>query len=919
MAYQNSSYAYNQRKTEGASGAREYHQPSRVPLPQTGYIDSMSDNYTRPPRLSATFIPGREDDFCSPEIVSPAPQRIMPEVPSNMQEQLSHLELEARNPPTHRMSIASTASGMQSPPFLDQHRIQNHYPSQQLARGPGFNASYEHTNASAYQNIDRDYSRTGGVRPDPESPKFSPFPKPLNPGPNVPLSDEDKEEVLERARSLVLKSTDPEMQLAWAQDALSWVEVASQFANRLQSEGQPARPITPKVEHSLRVDALSIVGFLADQHHPKAEFMKSMWLEFGKFGHRIDKKEAFMGYKRAAEKGYARAEYRMGMQFESSNNSVKAIDHYNRGVGMGDSAAHYRLGMMTLLGQHGMSLDYPQGVELIRYSADTADENAPQGAYVYGMLLAHELPNISVPEQFLPFDLNEAKLFIEKAAYLGFSKAQLKMAQAYELCQLGCEFEPSLSLHYNALAARQGESEADMAISKWFLCGYESLFEKNEELAFTYAKRAAGAKMATAEFAMGYFYEIGMYVAVDLEESASWYKRASEHGNKDALGRIDSIRKNSALSKSDHEQVAISRIKSMHGSQRGVRPDRFKQRGAPMTPIADEAMDMPDPRNTYDGFSGQLRGQNPPPPKPKVAAPYPEDDVAHLPGGYANGPNGPFNGQGLRPHSSVHEGPLADRPASTFGILPPQHGNNGITSAGPLRPSSSMGNMHIPAGRGHDPAGRAGVVSSGWEPQVPPPHRQPSQHPPQTHGILPPVDIGPPMNFDQGHGRGKPPPLNTSKPQPPRPQGYPHDSRQSSGPQGYNSRPDPSAARREPPSANRPPRGASMMSPSPITSPQSSGGYGGMQSPSFQQNPNRASGPSQRPPPGHTMASQRQPSSHTVASQDSRPPSAAPSTAPSTAPSVASTAPKKPVKAGPATFEQMGIPVAKKEEDCCVM
>ena len=38
--------------------------------------------------------------------------------------------------------------------------------------------------------------------------------------------------------------------------------------------------------------------------------------------------------------------------------------------------------MMTLLGQHGVGLDYSRGIALIRKSADAADENAPQGAYV---------------------------------------------------------------------------------------------------------------------------------------------------------------------------------------------------------------------------------------------------------------------------------------------------------------------------------------------------------------------------------------------------------------------------------------------------------------------------------------------------------------------------------------------------------
>lgn len=77
------------------------------------------------------------------------------------------------------------------------------------------------------------------------------------------------------------------------------------------------------------------------------------------------------------------------------------------------------------------------------------------------------------------------------------------MGTAYELCQLGCDFNPALSLHYNALAARQGESEADMAISKWFLCGHEGVFDKNEELAFKYAQRAAAGGLGTAEFAIG--------------------------------------------------------------------------------------------------------------------------------------------------------------------------------------------------------------------------------------------------------------------------------------------------------------------------------------------------------------------------------------------------------------------------------
>ena len=44
--------------------------------------------------------------------------------------------------------------------------------------------------------------------------------------------------------------------------------------------------------------------------------------------------------------------------------------------------------MMTLLGQNGQKQDFRKGMELIKFSADAADENAPQGAYVSAHMLS---------------------------------------------------------------------------------------------------------------------------------------------------------------------------------------------------------------------------------------------------------------------------------------------------------------------------------------------------------------------------------------------------------------------------------------------------------------------------------------------------------------------------------------------------
>lgn len=541
----------------------------------------------------------------------------MPEVPGNIQENLAHLELEAN--PVNRLS------GLESPAPVAE--MQGSEPSSFPSRtssistlGTEYGLGHASTRPqNGYQQKDK-VRQTGG---DLDRPTFSPFPELKNRPSNVPPSDEEREAILERARNSVLNSNDPEMQLVWAQDALAYVEVATQ--DQIRTTDNPgSRPQTPQVEHQLRVDAVNVVSFLADQQHPKADFIRGMWLEFGKFNFRMDKREAYHCYSRAAQKGYARAEYRIGMQYENSNDPEKAIKHYELGVLAKDSASSYRIGMMHLLGQHGKPLDYGRGVQLIKFAADSADENAPQGAYVYGMLQARELPQVDVPEQYLPFDLSASRYHIEKAAYLGFAKAQTKMGSAYELCQLGCDFNPALSLHYNGLAARQGESEAEMAISKWFLCGVEGVLEKNEDLAFAYARRAALTGLPTAEFAMGYFFEIGINTSVDLNEAKAWYRKAADHGNKDATARIEGISRSKTLSKKDHHGAAIAKIQSQYGSHKGKRPDRFKYTSSPMPTIADTGAEMPNP-NSYALRTGT------PQQRPASVAPYPEDDIAPQP------------------------------------------------------------------------------------------------------------------------------------------------------------------------------------------------------------------------------------------------------------------------------------------------
>ncbi|KAI3401445.1 hypothetical protein diail_10879 [Diaporthe ilicicola] len=844
------------------------------------------------PQFAATFVPGGYDDYSMPEMYAPAPQRVMPEVPQNMQQDLQRMEFQAGQARPH--------------------------PSYNGA-GPSYGGDYGQDHGEPDSNNFRPFEDDPNHKPYKsmaanDMPSYTPFPKVK--GDNIPPSDVEKEEILYNAREHVLHSNNVNMQLSWARDALNYVEIASE--DRSRDAANSGRPTTPQQQHELRIDAMNIIRYLCEQHHPEAVFMMAKWDEFGKFDVREDKRKAFKGYKLAAEQGWGRAEYRMGMLFENSNEFDKAITHYYNGERLGDSAAMYRLGMMALLGQHGQRQDFQRGIDLINRAADTADEDAPQGAYVFGMLIARDLPDITVPEGLLPYKVDTARQYIEKAAYLGFAKAQLKMGQAYELCQLGCDFQPAYSLHYYGLASVQGQPEAALGVSRWFLFGYEGNFAKNEGLAFKYAKQAADAKLPTGEFAMGYYHEIGIHMQKDLNEARRWYELAASHGNPDAVGRLDSLQRNKSLSKKDHETTALTRIKSQHGSMRGKRPERLQRMKdqqhmtalpeGPATPNdpsgrSPRASPNPSPRHGTAGGDGR-------PPafglnvnvdhgnlamRPKSAAPYPEDEPKPYPlnvnrpasaapypeDGYAP----PMRNQGafgIRPGSAGRVGPGANNLAP--GGIPPAGmppGGRGYRQQSPGPGGYRQGNMGGAGPDGRRPVGGPGGNGMGFSSNVGSPLGHPSKNRltspapyvaagrggPQSPPMIPPAGSMPGAQYGARMSSAAPPRQESLGPQ--------HPGRQSSQP-------------------GQPQR--------PMT------GY------TLSDNGGRSSAPPQQNPAG----------ARTPSSASHGPGTASP------APSAASApvkAPRKPTDHpdgktmgnGPATFEEMGIPRTKDKDDCCVM
>lgn len=98
---------------------------------------------------------------------------------------------------------------------------------------------------------------------------------------------------------------------------------------------------------------------------------------------------------------------------------------------------------------------------------------------------------------------------------------------AYEYGLLGCPVDPRQSIAWYSKAAKQEEHQSELALSGWYLTGADGILQQSDTEAYLWARKAAQAGLAKAEYAMGYFTEVGIGAPSNLEDAKRWYWRAA--------------------------------------------------------------------------------------------------------------------------------------------------------------------------------------------------------------------------------------------------------------------------------------------------------------------------------------------------------------------------------------------------------
>ncbi|KAJ5402239.1 uncharacterized protein N7487_008135 [Penicillium crustosum] len=301
-----------------------------------------------------------------------------------------------------------------------------------------------------------------------------------------------------------------------------------------------------KAKEKYVMDAHKILKKLVTAGYSEAQFFLADCHGEGLLGLEVDPKEAFSLYHSAAKQGHAQSAYRVAVCCEigqeegggTKRDPFKAVQWYKRAAALGDTPAMYKMGMINLKGLLGQARNPREGVSWLKRAADRADEENPHALHELALMYQNAGGN-----DIIVRDEQYASQLFHQAAELGYKFSQFKLGTAYEYGLMGCPIDNRTSIIWYTRAAAQGEHQSELALSGWYLTGSEGILSQNDTEAYLWARKAATAGLAKAEYAMGYFTEVGIGSAANLDDAKRWYWRAAAQGFPKARERLEDLKK----------------------------------------------------------------------------------------------------------------------------------------------------------------------------------------------------------------------------------------------------------------------------------------------------------------------------------------------------------------------------------------
>jgi len=355
-------------------------------------------------------------------------------------------------------------------------------------------------------------------------------------------------------RNRIKSDPDPETQFNFARFL---IEAARRLAVATKQGSVDDAKSIKKYRDSLLQEAVKLVKRLATQGtglgkpaYADAQFFLANCLGHGALGLAVDHEKAYNLYVQASKQNHPAATYRTAVCNEvgagTRRDPNRAVLFYRKASALGDTAGMYKLGMILLNGLLGQQKNPREAVMWLKKAAVQADEENPHALHELGCLYEKQTEYLQngqpVPSPVMR-DEAQAREFFTQAAQLGHAPSQYKLGSCYEYGSLTCPVDPRRSIAWYTRAAEKGHAESELALSGWYLTGSQDVLKQSDSEAYLWARRAANKGLSKAEYAVGYYSEVGIGVKADLDEAKMWYLRAAASGNRRAMQRLSELKK----------------------------------------------------------------------------------------------------------------------------------------------------------------------------------------------------------------------------------------------------------------------------------------------------------------------------------------------------------------------------------------
>ena len=284
------------------------------------------------------------------------------------------------------------------------------------------------------------------------------------------------------------------------------------------------------------------------------------------YGTAVDHVKAVKWVRKAAEQGFARAQYSLGCMYDKGTvveqSDEKAAEWYLKAAKQGDARAQDNLGIMCYIGR-GVEQSYKKAVEWFQKAAKQGLASAQYDlGCMYDKGTGVEQSDEKVAEWVLKaaeqglaraqyslgcmYDKGagveqsdeKAVKWYQKAAKQGLARAQNNLGSMYKNGR-GVERSYEKAVEWFLKAAEQGNASAQNNLGVMYHNG--TGVEQSYKKAVEWFQKAAKQGLASAQYDLGLMYEFGRGVEQSDEKAREWYQKAADQGFEDAMVALNSL------------------------------------------------------------------------------------------------------------------------------------------------------------------------------------------------------------------------------------------------------------------------------------------------------------------------------------------------------------------------------------------